>query len=60
MSQREIYLEYRRNGNAIKVVAIDSKTAIEACTFGPLNASKEELGRIAVRKLQMRLAREGN
>ena len=55
MSKREVYLEFRRVGSQIKVSAIDSVTGLEVSTFGPASVSQNELGQLAVRKLNMRL-----
>ena len=55
MSEREIYLEFHRYGNQMKVIARDSKTGVEVTTFGPASVSQHELGQLAVRKLDMRL-----
>jgi hypothetical protein len=57
MGEHEIYLEFRRVGNALKVTAIDGKTGVEVITFGPLSVSQHELGQLAVRKLKMRLGK---
>ena len=54
----EIYLEFRPVGQQVKVTAIDAATGIEVSTFGPASAAQSDLKRIAVRKLQRRLARE--
>lgn len=59
MSRRgEIYIEFITVGRQVKVSAIDPATGIEVSIFGPLNASQSELKRIAVAKLQRRIARE--
>lgn len=55
MGQRNIYIEFRQIAKQIKVSAIDSVTGVEVSIFGPLDVSKDELTRIAVNKLQMRL-----
>jgi hypothetical protein len=56
---REVYFEFVKLGNAVKVTAIDSVTAIEVSVMGPANAAKSDLERIALRKLEARLKREG-
>ena len=57
--EREVYFEFVVVGNAVKVTAIDSVTAIEVSVMGPANAAKSDLERLALRKLQARLKREG-
>jgi hypothetical protein len=59
MPEREVYFEFLTIGTAVKVVAIDSVTAIEVSVMGPVSASESDLKRLALRKLQARLAREG-
>lgn len=54
----EIYLEFRPVGQQVKVSAIDAATGIEVSVFGPKTASQEDLKRLAVRKLQRRLAQD--
>jgi hypothetical protein len=56
---REIYFEHISIGNAVKVTAIDSVTAIEVSIMGPATAAQADLERLALRKLRARLAREG-
>ena len=55
---REVYFEYIAIGNAVKVTAIDSVTAIEVSILGPTSASQSDLERLALQKLKARLARE--
>ena len=55
---REIYFEHITIGNAVKVTAIDSVTAIEVSIVGPASASQGDLERLALQKLKVRLARE--
>lgn len=54
----QVFLEYRRIGRQVKVVAIDEATGVEVSMFGPVNVSQEELGRLAVRKLRRRLEQQ--
>jgi hypothetical protein len=56
--EREVYFEFIAIGNAVKVSAIDSVTAIEVSAMGPASASQGQLRQLALRKLQARLARE--
>ena len=55
---REVYFEHIAIGNAVKVTAIDSVTAIEVSIMGPVSASQRDLERLALQKLLARLARE--
>jgi hypothetical protein len=57
--EREVYFEFVKIGNAMKVTAIDSVTAIEVSVMGPANAAKFDLKQLALRKLEARLKREG-
>lgn len=52
----EVYLEYRFVGDLLRVAAIDAETGTEVSVFGPSSVSRDELGRIAARKLARRLA----
>jgi hypothetical protein len=58
MTEREVYFEFTAVGGAVKVVAIDSVTAIEVTVMGPVSASKADMKQLALRKLKARLARE--
>ena len=57
--EREVYFEFTALGSAVKVVAIDSETAIEVSVMGPASASQADMKQLAMRKLKARLAREG-
>lgn len=54
----EFYIEYRLIGAQQRAVAIDPVTGIEVSVFGPAKVPRDDLGRLAVRKLQRRLAAE--
>jgi len=56
--RRDIYFELVRLGHSVKVVAIDSLTAVEVSVVGPATAARSDLERLALRKLQARLRRE--
>ena len=56
--EREVYFEFVKIGNAVKITAIDSLTAIEVSVMGPANAAQSDLERVALRKLKARLERE--
>jgi len=57
-ADREVYFEFTVIGAFVKVVAIDSLTAIEVSITGPANAPRAELQRVALQKLKARLSRE--
>jgi len=57
--EHEVYFEFVKIGNAVKVTAIDSVTAIEVSVMGPANAAQFDLKQLALRKLEARLKREG-
>lgn len=51
----EVYIEFTRLGAQIRAVAVDAATGVEVTVFGPANVARNELARIAVRKLERRL-----
>ena len=51
----EVYFELLRAPNALRLVAIDAATGTEVTVMGPVNASRDDLERIALRKLQRRI-----
>jgi len=55
---REVYFELIRLGGSIKVVAIDGATGVEVSIVGPATAAQSDLERLALAKLNARLARE--
>ena len=55
---REVYFEFMSIGATVKVVAIDAATGTEVTVMGPASAAQADLERLAVRKLEARLARE--
>ena len=57
-AHREVYFEHIVVGRSVKVVAIDSLTAVEVSIVGPLSAAKFDLERLALQKLRARLARD--
>ena len=54
----EVYFELLRAPNALRLVAIDAATGTEVTVMGPVNASRDDLERIALRKLQRRIESE--
>jgi hypothetical protein len=55
---RQVYFEFVKIGNAVKVTAIDSVTAVEVSIMGPASAAQSDLEKVALRKLEARLKRE--
>ena len=53
--KRSYLLEFQAIGNAVKVSALDPVTLVEVSIFGPTTATKTELSRIAVQKLEYML-----
>jgi len=54
---REVIFELRRIGGAVKVVAVDVATGIEASIMGPASSGEAALCRVARQKLAYVLAR---
>ncbi len=57
--EREVLLEFYRVGNAVKVTAMDPETMVEVSIVGPSGAGEEQLTRIAIRKLDYVLKKQG-
>lgn len=53
----EIYLEFQQVGQAVRVTAIDAASGEEVVVMGPTSATRNDLQRIAVRKLKMKLGK---
>lgn len=51
----EIYLEFQTLGQSQKVIAIDPLTHIEVTVTGPVQATREHMIQLAVRKLKRRI-----
>ena len=56
---REVYFEFTALGSAVRVAAIHAATGVETVIVGPANAAAADLERLALSKLQARLARGG-
>jgi hypothetical protein len=52
----EVYFEIRGIGEFVRVAAIDAATGVEVVVSGPASASTHHLERLALRKLERRLA----
>jgi hypothetical protein len=59
LTGREILVEFIRQGNAVKVTAIDPDTGLEASILGPANASQAALADAARRKLEFLKKKKG-
>ncbi|MBI1185970.1 MAG: serine hydroxymethyltransferase [Alphaproteobacteria bacterium] len=58
--EREIFFEIARLGDVMRVSAIDGETGLEATAIGPANALQSDLERIALGKLERKLASPQN
>ncbi|MFO0995157.1 MAG: hypothetical protein U1F33_00635 [Alphaproteobacteria bacterium] len=56
----DVFLEFQRVGQFIKVTAIDPESLTEVSIMGPPSASEDTLGRNAMRKLAYVLSRKGD
>ena len=54
---REVYFEFTAIGASVKVVAIDAATGTEVTVIGPANAARSDLQRLALGKLNLKLAK---
>jgi hypothetical protein len=55
--EREVYFEFTAVGSSMRVAAIDAATGIEVTVIGPASAAKSDLQKLALAKLNGRLAR---
>jgi hypothetical protein len=55
VARKEVYIEYKQVGQAMKVTAVDAETGIEVVIMGPVSAAQTHLQKIAVQKLEMQL-----
>jgi len=55
-SPREVLFEFTAIGSVVKVAAIDAATGIEVSVMGPVHASRADMQRLALAKLNVRLA----
>ena len=58
--RREVLFEFTAIGPVMKVVAIDAATGIEVTVMGPTHASRVDLQKLALAKLNKRLATPEN
>jgi uncharacterized protein DUF6898 len=54
---REVLFEFTAIGGTVKVAAIDAATGIEVSVVGPVRASQADLQKLALAKLNARLAK---
>lgn len=54
----DVFLEFQRVGQFVKVTAIDPESLTEVSIMGPPSASEDTLGRNAMRKLAYVLGRK--
>lgn len=54
-----VYFEITIVGNTAKVVAMDATTGVEVTAIGPAKASVADLKQLALGKLKLAVAREG-
>jgi hypothetical protein len=52
----EVYFEFTVIGTTVRVAAIDATTNIEVVIMGPAKAAQADLKRLALKKLEARLA----
>jgi hypothetical protein len=55
-SPREVLFEFTVIGTVVKVAAIDAATGIEVSVMGPVHAARADMQRLALAKLNTRLA----
>jgi len=55
-NSREVLFEFTAIGTTVKVSAIDAATGLEVSIMGPVQASRADLQRLALAKLNGRLA----
>ena len=58
LNPQDVLFEFRKNGNAVKVSAIDPVTNTEISIVGPANAPVQQLKMNALRKLQYVIAKD--
>jgi hypothetical protein len=56
-SPGDVYFEFTTIGSAVRVAAIDALSGLEVTVVGPASASRTDLERLALRKLQAQLDR---
>lgn len=54
----EVYFEFTAIGGYARVSAVCATTGTEVVIMGPINAARHDLERLALRKLERKLAQE--
>jgi hypothetical protein len=54
----DVYFEFTVIGSSVRVSALDGRTGLEVTVIGPAGAARADLERLALAKLQRRVARE--
>jgi hypothetical protein len=57
-ADRTVYFEFVSIGAQVRVAAIDAESGIEVVVFGPASTPRGDLERLALRKLERRLAKD--
>ncbi|WP_300527436.1 hypothetical protein [Maricaulis sp.] len=57
MSEREVYVEIQTLGNSARVAAVDAATGEEVVFQVPIHTTRLEIDRLALAKLNWKLAR---
>jgi hypothetical protein len=57
-AKQEVYFEFQRVGNFVKVTAIDPVTLTEVSVTGAATATQAQLKQLALRRLQFVLAKK--
>ena len=55
----EVYFEFQQIGHAMRVTAVDAATGVEVVIMGPAAASQSDLQKVALRKLEVQLEKDG-
>ena len=59
MAEREVLFEFSRLGAYVRVAAIDADSGVEVVVMGPAHAAQVDLERLALQKLDRKLAEAG-
>ncbi len=57
MSDNEVYFEFVQLGQQMRVAAIDAATLTEVVVITPVNASKDQMQKLALAKLRRKLGK---
>ena len=59
LAGREVFFEFARLGAYVRVAAIDADSGVEVVVMGPAHAAQADLERLALQKLDRKLADGG-